>query len=173
MPGIELWTDGLICAFEHIGVHKKPTRPKSHSKIHSPNKIDVEITKKQVPTCELTEASSAIESGRKLTESTSLIELGGCCITPLEDNIESWPSESGHLHSAERLAAGSHWVPIGWARISEQVQTVQVDTGWVSQQFDIMDDEDELTVTDLAAPHSERPGGPRCDRMKHLLYEGR
>lgn len=76
LPGIDLWTDGLICAFEHIGVLKKTTRPKSHSKIHSVNKIDVEITKK-VPTCELTEASSAIESGRKLMESTSLIGLGG------------------------------------------------------------------------------------------------
>ncbi|XP_058193583.1 uncharacterized protein LOC131310532 [Rhododendron vialii] len=160
MPGSELWTDGLLCAFEYI-VHKKSLRSKSHSKIHSTNKTDSENIQKQVPIHELTEASTPIENRRKLIESTSLMELGDHCSTTLDDDLESQTSELGPLHSVKTHAAGSHWVPIGWTRISELVQTVQVDAGWVSHQFDIMDDEDDLTVADLAAPYWERPGGPR------------
>ncbi|KAG5521332.1 hypothetical protein RHGRI_033775 [Rhododendron griersonianum] len=160
MPGSELWTDGLLCAFEYI-VHKKSLRSKSHSKIHSTNKTDSENIQKQVPIHELTKASSPIENRRKLMESTSLMELGDHCSTTLDDDLESRTSELGLLHSVKTHAAGSHWVPIGWTRISELVQTVQVDAGWVSHQFDIMDDEDDLTVADLAAPYWERPGGPR------------
>lgn len=160
LPGSELWTDGLLCAFEYI-VHKKSLRSKSHSKIHSTNKTDSENIQKQVPIHELTEASSPIENRRKLMESTSLMELGDHCSTTLDDDLESRTSELGLLHSVKPHAAGSHWVPIGWTRISELVQTVQVDAGWVSHQFDSMDDEDDLTVADLAAPYWERPGGPR------------
>ncbi|TXG58117.1 hypothetical protein EZV62_015946 [Acer yangbiense] len=55
---------------------------------------------------------------------------------------------------------GSHWVPIGWARISELVQIVQVDGGWASQQLELMDDEDDVTVVDFATPFWKRPSGP-------------
>lgn len=53
-----------------------------------------------------------------------------------------------------------HWVPIGWARISELIQTVQINTDWTSEQFDFTDDEDDRTTADLAAPYWERPNGP-------------
>ncbi|KAL7211497.1 hypothetical protein ACSBR2_014377 [Camellia fascicularis] len=155
MPGSELWTDGLICAFEHVRMHKKSVRPRSYSKTHS---SDGENIKKQVPTDVATEASSPKVNENNLMESTSLVELGDDHIAPFDDDTDCQPPQSDHLHSVDRLS-GNHWVPIGWARISELVQTV--DIGWDSHQLDIMVDEDDLTVADLAAPYWERPGGPR------------
>lgn len=155
MPGSELWTDGLICAFEHVRMHKKSVRPRSSSKTHS---SDGENIKKQVPTDVATEASSPKANENNLMESTSLVELGDDHIAPFDDDTDCQPPQSDHLHSVDRLS-GNHWVPIGWARISELVQTV--DIGWDSHQLDIMVDEDDLTVADLAAPYWERPGGPR------------
>ncbi|KAI8002043.1 hypothetical protein LOK49_LG09G02209 [Camellia lanceoleosa] len=155
MPGSELWTDGLICAFEHVRMHKKSVRPRSYSKTHS---SDGENIKKQVPTDGATEASSPKAKENNLMESTSLVELGDDHIAPFDDDTDCQPPQSDHLHSVDRLS-GNHWVPIGWARISELVQTV--DVGWDSHQLDIMVDEDDLTVADLAAPYWERPGGPR------------
>ncbi|CAL5410085.1 unnamed protein product [Camellia sinensis] len=155
MPGSELWTDGLICAFEHVRMHKKSVRPRSYSKTHS---SDGENIKKQVPTDVATEASSPKANENNLMESTSLVELGDDHIAPCDADTDCQPPQSDHLHSVDRLS-GNHWVPIGWARISELVQTV--DIGWDSHQLDIMVDEDDLTVADLAAPYWERPGGPR------------
>ncbi|XP_076912703.1 uncharacterized protein LOC143571073 [Bidens hawaiensis] len=54
----------------------------------------------------------------------------------------------------------SHWIPIGWSRISELIESVQIHADWTSNQFDFMDDEDDLTVAELAAPYWERPAGP-------------
>ncbi|PSS04884.1 Zinc transport protein like [Actinidia chinensis var. chinensis] len=159
MPGSELWADGLIYAFEYVGVHRKSTRPSSYSKIHSAYKLDGENMKKQVPTYGVTEAASSKVNRNNIKESTSLIESGSHCIAP-SDDTDRQLSHSDNLHTMERVAE-CHWVPIGWARISELVQTVQVDACWDSQQFGIMDDEDDLTAADLAAPYWERPGGPR------------
>ncbi|KAK4840522.1 hypothetical protein QYF36_010949 [Acer negundo] len=81
-----------------------------------------------------------------------------------------------------------YWVPIGWARISKLVQTVQVDGGWASQQLELMDDKDEdeddesyqnveewlknaqwLHITiNLALRDESRL---ISERMKYLLYE--
>ena len=37
---------------------------------------------------------------------------------------------------------------------------MQIDAGWSEQQVDLMDDEEDLTVADLAAPYWERQAGP-------------
>ncbi|GFP91267.1 hypothetical protein PHJA_001270700 [Phtheirospermum japonicum] len=58
MPGSQLWTDGLICAFEFVRGHKKPVPPKSFSNNRSSRLVD--------------------ESNRNtLQESTPLVELEG------------------------------------------------------------------------------------------------
>ncbi|KAJ0960242.1 hypothetical protein J5N97_001917 [Dioscorea zingiberensis] len=79
--------------------------------------------------------------------------------SPIHDRNKSLSGDYKYspAHDGERVA--DHWVPIGWARISEIVQTVQPDASWDSQQF-VIDDEDDFTVADLAAPYWERPVGP-------------
>uniref|UniRef100_A0A1J3J402 Uncharacterized protein n=1 Tax=Noccaea caerulescens TaxID=107243 RepID=A0A1J3J402_NOCCA len=54
----------------------------------------------------------------------------------------------------------SYWRPIGWERLSELVQTVNVENDWESQN-NAIDHEVEATVAELAAPYWERPiAGP-------------
>lgn len=154
MPRCELWTDGLICAFEFIRGRKRSVTSKSDSRTVS----DSENSKKKVPAEGLGEASP--ESDRnKLLDSLLLDELRGGQSFPLGDSRHNRLSQSSQFNAAARFE-GSHWVPIGWARISELVQTVQVDGEWASQQLELIDDEDDITVADLAAPYWERPAGP-------------
>ncbi|XP_015382450.1 uncharacterized protein LOC102630391 isoform X2 [Citrus sinensis] len=154
MPRCELWTDGLICAFEFIRGRKRSVTSKSDSRTLS----DSENSKKKVPAEGLGEASP--ESDRnKLLDSLLLDELRGGQSFPLGDSRHNRLSQSSQFNAAARFE-GSHWVPIGWARISELVQTVQVDGEWASQQLELIDDEDDITVADLAAPYWERPAGP-------------
>lgn len=159
MTKSDLWTNGLIFAFEFVRGHRK-TRAKYSPKIQCTQKLDSEKSK-QVPSNELFEASEH-KNGNNLLESAPLVQLGADQIAPYDDHIGNQAAQAYHaerLHTLQVLA-GSHWVPIGWARISELVQTVQVDADWSSQQVELMEDEDGRTVADLAAPYWEKPAGP-------------
>ncbi|KAK4360311.1 hypothetical protein RND71_019263 [Anisodus tanguticus] len=124
MPGSELWTDGLICAFEFIRGHKK-LGPKGLP----PNEIVNEIVKRTVRAYRVAEAPAQRTKGDCSPDSTPLVESRVQEISPADGKMER--------------IEGSHWIPIGWARISEIGQNVQADVGWSTQQFD-------LTVADLS-----------------------
>ncbi|GLU13928.1 hypothetical protein SLE2022_305320 [Rubroshorea leprosula] len=157
MPGSDPWTDGLICAFEFIRGNKRTVNSKFGSKVAS-RQSDGGFSKvPRVPTSGMTEASSQRADGDRVMESSSSYELRDNMVSPLEDSKEGQILQSGH--GVERIN-GSRWVPIGWARISELIQTVQVNAGWTSQVLDVMDYEDDFTIADMAAPYWERPGGP-------------
>lgn len=158
MPGSELWTNGLICAFEFVRGHRKSVRPKSHSKILSSPQVDAENLKKQIPANGGTEHPVQRKIIKNVAESASFAEFGSPG-AHLDKNADSLNSQLDSYDTVQKIE-GSHWVPIGWTRISELVQTVQVDAGWSTQQFELIDDEDDLTVADLAAPYWERQAGP-------------
>lgn len=128
VPKSDLWTDGLICAFEFIRGAKKHTDSKHvHSELnHNP----------------FVDPSSAVDVPRSRSASS---------LNFIDDHVLPTAAQ------AERYE-GSRWVPIGWARISELVQMVQVNAEWPS--LELIDDEEDVPVTDLAAPYWERPGGP-------------
>lgn len=186
IAGSDLWTDGLICAFEFIRGRKKSISSKPGSRILTKQQTDGEHERLRVPSIGFSESSSPVEDRSK---------------SPSDDYRGSQIQ-----HDIERFEGG-HWVPIGWSRLSDIVQTVQADSGWACQEFGV-DDEDDFTVADLAAPYWERPAGPIwwchvsaghpsvdawlrnaqwlhpavslalrdesrliSDRMKHLLYE--
>lgn len=154
VSGSDLWRDGLICAFEFIRGRRRSMNSKSTSKILS-RQIGGESSNTQV----VSEVSSPRLDRNTLLESLAVTELRGDQIAPNDDYKDSPSNQSGQYHTVERLEYG-HWVPIGWARISELVQTVQIDAHWATQQLELMDDDDGLTVADLAAPYWERPAGP-------------
>lgn len=156
MPGSTLWTDGLICAFECVKRPRKSVERKSHSKIRSANQVDSRNVEKQVPVYGRVGASAQKSNGHDFLDTTCLAETGNDQAGCLGDSTKS---QSGDLHMSDRFDE-SHWVPIGWARIYELVQTVQVNGEWVSQQFDFLDDEDDRTIADLASPYWEKPAGP-------------
>ncbi|KAL8506270.1 hypothetical protein ACS0TY_017226 [Phlomoides rotata] len=130
--GGELWTDGLICAFEFIrGSRKSPYT--------QPNAVD--------------------ESQKPLTQIFSKNgDLDAKEIDTLDNHPQSQEHHLGCLYPHER-PLGNYWIPIGWNRISQLLETVQVDVDWASQPMEI-DDEDDITVADVAAPYWERPVGP-------------
>lgn len=159
MPRSELWIDGLICAFEFVKVQSKTGRAKSYSKAVSRSETDDRNGKTEAYSYgRRNEATAQCSNRDSLLESASLTESGN------QENSQNTPVDEGYsqcsqLHAMDSLG-GSRWVPIGWARISELVQKVQVDAGFSGQHFDFRDDEDDLTVADVAAPYWERPGGP-------------
>ncbi|BBH01061.1 Magnesium transporter CorA-like family protein [Prunus dulcis] len=161
IAGSDLWTDGLICAFEFIRGRKKSISSKPGSRILTKQQTYGEHERLRVPSVGFSESSSPMEDRNK---------------SPSDDYRDSQIQ-----HDIERFEG-------------EIVQTVQADFGWACQEFGV-DDEDDFTVADLAAPYWERPAGPiwwchKCpvatpavslalrdesrlisDRMKHLLYE--
>lgn len=157
-PSCELWTDGLLCAFEFIPGRRRSMNSKSSSKFPS-RQLDGDNLKMQVPSNELSEASFSRVNRNKLLESSSLTELRSNQFSPFYDYRDGHIHKVDPFYSVERYD-GSRWVPIGWARISELVQNVQVDGGWFQQQLDLVDDEGDITVADIAAPYWENPAGP-------------
>lgn len=128
----ELWTDGLICAFEYVQGRSRSGRVKSYSKTQSQSEDDNKCSKTRT-------------HSRVRRESATPFELGN--------------QENAQEDDLDR-PSGSFWVPIGWVRISELAKMVQVDDRWSGQQLDLTSDENELTVADLAIPYWERPAGP-------------
>ncbi|RVW47381.1 hypothetical protein CK203_090341 [Vitis vinifera] len=174
-PGSDLWTDGLICAFEYVTSHRRISRSKYGSKIQSVQQIEGENMKKQVPENKVSRASAQNLIRKHRSESASLVELEPDHVASLDNHIDHQFYQSDRYHMTER-SSGSHWVPIGWARISELVQTVRVDAGWALQQFEVTDDEDERSAADLAAPYwsslQDLYGGAMWLQVTGLLTHG-
>lgn len=140
MLGGDLWTDGLICAFEFIRGRRRMVQSKPGSKVEPP--------------------SSPKVHGINLSKSSPTTESGVTVKDKLDENNCSGDCHSAHLNGREDCLPRSYWIPIGWERISQLVQTVQIDAGWASQSINFLDEDDDVTVADLAAPYWERPAGP-------------
>lgn len=145
MLGSDLWTDGLICAFEFIRGHRK-TRSVQY------------MAKKQVSSSELNSRLPPKGSGENFCKSAAQLDSGIGDSDMVDDHTDSKDYQSGCYRGKEEFPR-SYWIPIGWARISELVQKVQVDVGWALQPINFSDDEDDVTVADVAAPYWERPVG--------------
>lgn len=142
LGGGDLWTDGLICAFEFVRSRKKTTKVQSKSGAHH---LLVEMPEKQVSTYDPTDYN--------LSKSPPIIDFE----VSVKDMLDDHNLKPG---GREEALPRSYWVPIGWDRISELVRSVQVDAGcWEPIDF-FQDEEDDVTVADLAAPYWERPVGP-------------
>ncbi|CAA0254901.1 unnamed protein product [Arabidopsis thaliana] len=139
VPKSDLWTDGIICAFEFI------RGPKKH------------VDSKQLYKGYLKQEDGPIRHSfpgqNPFIDSPAVDYLRSRSVSSL-DFKEAHVLPSGHVERSE----GSHWVPIGWTRITKLVQQVQVNAEWPN--LELIDDEEDVPVTDLAAPYWERPGGP-------------
>ncbi|CAL4955285.1 unnamed protein product [Urochloa decumbens] len=148
IPGSELWTDGLICAFELIKGHRKPGHHKSW------------------PTIEQMQEKGSTMYAKKHSRRN-----GHHVVAPkvdertvLENPHQTESSNDPSVLKDRPMYAGDildhKWVPIGWTRIAELVQIVQSDSSWENNLMEISDSEDDYTVADLAAPYWQRPVGP-------------
>ncbi|KAL1320527.1 uncharacterized protein LOC107638787 isoform X1 [Arachis ipaensis] len=158
-PGNNLWTDGLICAFEFVQGRKKPIKHRSPLKISDKLNLDVHQCKRSSSSEGLTHAASGRPDKDNLSHHSSVNSLRDSSLGASDDDKESQVSQGGQFNAAGKYEGG-HWVPIGWKRILQLIQTVQVDADWGYHQIEIEDQEDEVTVADLAAPYWEYPAGP-------------
>lgn len=137
----DLWKDGLICAFEFIRGQRILNSEKLRSKTESVYKTENMKPKKQT----LGKFSNRTFNGNKFIDSKFDTDIKG------SDN-EKFRRIGSYSES--------YWVPIGWDRISELVQLVQVDTCWDMQHIDFADEEDDATVADIVGAYWVRPAGP-------------
>ncbi|KAJ1284656.1 hypothetical protein BS78_03G221900 [Paspalum vaginatum] len=148
IPGSELWTDGLICAFELVKSPRKLARHKSWPAVE-----------------QMQEKGSTVYRRKHLRRNEHQITAPTLDESNvLEDPYQTEFSNDPSVHK-DRPAYGEEilehkWVPIGWGRISELVQRVQSDSSWENELVEISDSEDDYTVADLAAPYWQRPVGP-------------
>lgn len=149
VPRSDLWKDGLICAFEFVrGRRRSGHYSKSGSKLLG--RASTKADHSKVPD---SANGGAVEAFPQAVNRRCDSEVAAG-----DDNGDSPVHEQGQFRGVDRLE-GSQWVPIGWERISALAQTVQVDAGW-GMQLDSMDDDEDLTVADMATPYWERPAGP-------------
>ncbi|XP_020220794.1 uncharacterized protein LOC109803574 isoform X1 [Cajanus cajan] len=151
--GNDLWTDGLICAFEYVRGQNRSVKSWSSSKTTDRLNVNDQHSNLHAPSDGLREASSARLDKNKLSDTSSVNVSRDSLFGGSDDDKDRKANQS-------KKYEGGNWVPIGWARISELVQAVQVDAVWSSHQFEFEDSEDDFTVADLAAPYWERPAGP-------------
>lgn len=151
-PANELWTDGLICAFEFVRGHRFTSADVSKTRIQSPLRRDNQNARKQT--------SKRMINNLTVAEAESLIDINNSSSVVGSNGASRIDDPKETLRQNIQQVYDSHWVPIGWDRIKELVQMVQVDANWASQQLCIMEEEDDFTVADVAAPYWERPAGP-------------
>ncbi|XP_062217531.1 uncharacterized protein LOC133917668 [Phragmites australis] len=148
IQGSELWTDGLICAFELMKGDRKPAQHRSW------------------PTFEqMQEKAAAVYTGKHTRRNGHQIiapELDESNVleNPYQAEFGNDPSVLKDMPAHAREILDHKWVPIGWSRIAELVQRVQSDSSWENEQMEMSDSEDDYTVADVAAPYWQRPVGP-------------
>lgn len=149
IPGIDLWTDGLICAFEYVRGRRKVYKSKHSSKFQSIPMDGQNVNRHFMYGA----ADPSFQNGNYSKKPQSLTDVEPDQDFPIDEQSYN------HINQPDQLSE-SRWIPIGWARISELVQTIQADAGWSSQQIDFNVEEEDFTVAELAAPYWERPAGP-------------
>uniref|UniRef100_A0ACD5VZ57 Uncharacterized protein n=3 Tax=Avena sativa TaxID=4498 RepID=A0ACD5VZ57_AVESA len=141
-PLPELWTGGLVCAFEFVRGHGFASPPNLSRNNSSQYPKDLSaMDPKKLPVIQLGNVPSCLEDGEEPRPQCK--------------------------HHGKASPAESYWAPIGWSRIGELVEMVEGDyAAWDGQGMSgLMDGVDDgqccdITVADVATPYWQRPAGP-------------
>ncbi|OEL21334.1 hypothetical protein BAE44_0017646 [Dichanthelium oligosanthes] len=140
-PGSDLWTGGLVCAFELVRGHAFASPPDlSRNNSSQLKDLPVVMDSKKPPL-----AKNANGDGSD------------------DGDEQRKVCRHGKVPLAE-----SYWAPIGWTRIAELVEMVDGDdTAWNGQGLNLMDGDGDgelccgdITVADVATHYWQRPAGP-------------
>lgn len=153
----DLWTDGLVCAFEYVQGYKGAVA--SRYGLKAAQQEAIKELKNEQASRSVKVNSITHEVGNSALEAAPLLEPIDNDINPVLGRRRENDRRSSSTHPEEKRP-GSYWKPIGWSRISELVLTVQADAGWGLQPVELTFNEDDLTVAEVAAPYWERPVGP-------------
>lgn len=171
VTGTELWTDGLICAFEFVSGHKRKYRVRSSYRDPlTPGKHSQDMTKVEqishpnnLPEINATEGylqhnKADVVSKDKWDQLPDWLHVEEPALK--EGTADNRESPIARKYEGGDKVQECYWVPIGWARLKELVQMVQVDAEWAYQSVEYTDEENSFTVADVAAPYWQRPVGP-------------
>ncbi|MCO5611264.1 hypothetical protein L7F22_065516 [Adiantum nelumboides] len=161
----QLWVDGLLCAYEFI------PGPKNNVKVGGKldrrggffeGSLDAELTLKSsehalLPESAMHQPTSKPPDDDKIVQHSPHSSFFGQ--EPDKENVHSELNTNLPPPVGPTLE-GSHWKPIGWARLGELVQSVQIDAQWGSSEQLYVSDEYGVTAADLAAPYWEPKAGP-------------
>ncbi|KAH7430613.1 hypothetical protein KP509_08G005900 [Ceratopteris richardii] len=151
--GNGLWVDGLLCAYEFIPGPKKGFKvggTLDHRSGLLEGTFDAELTfKSPLTDSALVRQTSRLSDEAQQTSHPSFFV----------DEMEGRRMHPQHKSDSFRLEA-SHWVPIGWTRIAELVESVQIDAQWEASEYTAMTYECDISVADIAAPYWEPKSGP-------------
>uniref|UniRef100_A0A7N0RGJ7 Magnesium transporter CorA-like family protein n=1 Tax=Kalanchoe fedtschenkoi TaxID=63787 RepID=A0A7N0RGJ7_KALFE len=148
VPGADLWTNGLICAFEFVHGHKR-----SMAQVNS--KSDIQAARDAWRKNDVPSPSRRFD-GNDFSHSSAAF---GPDVDMVENYMDDHANDAAR-HHARRTVYGGCWKAIGWGRISELVQTVRVEDNWDSKPLELIEDENDVAVADVAAPYWQRPVGP-------------
>lgn len=151
MLGSELWTDGLLCAFEFVRGQRKTNgaRATEHYAAREPKKPPLYKYGASNVSPQDVDKDHFIEP--HYTTESAYVDIR---------NADGQSYQQDYPYQSQERSPGNYWIPIGWSRISELLQTVHIDSGWASQPVDLSDEEDDVTVADVAAPYWQSPVGP-------------
>ncbi|KAK4745444.1 hypothetical protein SAY87_011756 [Trapa incisa] len=150
-----LWKDGLICAFELIRGCRVSSISKPVLKASIRTQI-LEQSKGRVASNGDSVVSRQSLDGQTFPDTSPQHVLYSDAAR--KDYNDTLIHPLGQFHSFDKLDE-NHWTPIGWARLFELVKHVKIDASWSTQQIEPMDDDEDISVADLAAPYWERPDG--------------
>ncbi|GAB2287645.1 hypothetical protein Dimus_022015 [Dionaea muscipula] len=145
---VDLWTDGLICAFEYVQRSRYLRKSKPSAKFRSTQQLDHENGQKQTSVYKV---DPSVQSGNLGTDPLPLLDLTPDPVAAIDGHLCNQTCQTDQLLS--------HWVPIGWDRVSELIQTVKIDAAWPTQD-NFVNGDNHVTVAELAAPYWQQPEGP-------------
>jgi len=126
---LDLWRDGLLCAYEFLPAISRKIKVGGEFNAHGPlqGRFDAEISLKpndisEIPRVESKRSSSELSSPK----SSSGTEVQGLFV---QESLkkEKLSASGGRLdHQRSGKKGHSQWVPIGWQRLVELFQGIQV-----------------------------------------------
>ncbi|KAG0610700.1 hypothetical protein M758_7G084800 [Ceratodon purpureus] len=180
MGTLDLWRDGLLCAYEFIPAPTRKIKVGGEFNPQGPieGRFDAEISLKQSHVLfddprvdsnrsQKSLAASSPSSSPKSPPSSLGTEIQGFVVREsLKKGDEKALSTSSHGNGGrlDHQPSGkkgqiSQWIPIGWQRLAELFQGIQIDTEWPMDEG-FSDNDDTLSVADLAQPYWQMRAGP-------------
>lgn len=176
---LDLWRDGLICAYEFIPAPAKNFKVAGDfgnqsgrvqgrfdcdlSVKHPYDYLGIDLNRSHDSFGEVSEVSHADSCADSLDTEVqgfvvreSLLKDEGNTSLP---RASSSPRTSRDHRWNGKKDYGSQWVPIGWSRLSELFQALQGDPMWGNDDI-LSDEDDSLAVADVAYPYWQKRNGP-------------
>lgn len=174
--GVDLWTDGLLCAYEYVPSHRKHFRVGGKLDDKSgllEGKFDADLTLKSGnldeagPLLKHSAEHAALDEFPRPTNgrlgsagpSQGAAQVANQSGKPIDEISSAGKDDKNVTKSID----GGRWIPIGWKRLAELAQAAKVGADLLSSSSEESlygDDSELVCVADVAAPFWVPRAGP-------------